>query len=133
MRTQDANLGKGMGRLLGGYARRFNERHDREGQLWGERYHVTPIESEAHLVRAGVYVLLNPVRAALCERAEQWCWSSYRGTIGLAEAPEALDGRGLLLALGGDPTDARRALRAIVDGEAARIVAGLRAEPTVPG
>jgi putative transposase len=36
---------------------------------------------EAHLVHAARYVALNPVRARLCERAEQWPWSSARAQL----------------------------------------------------
>jgi putative transposase len=36
---------------------------------------------EAHLVSALRYVALNPVRARLAERAEDWRWSSTRAHI----------------------------------------------------
>jgi hypothetical protein len=35
-------------------------------------------------------VPLNASRAGVCERPEDWPWSSYRATIGLEEAPAYL-------------------------------------------
>ena len=36
-------------------------------------------ETERHLVNAARYVYLNPVRAGLCARPEDWPWSGIRG------------------------------------------------------
>jgi hypothetical protein len=36
------------------------------------------------------YVVLNPVRAGMVETAGDWAWSSYRGVMGKAAAPEWL-------------------------------------------
>jgi putative transposase len=36
---------------------------------------------EVHLIHAARYVALNPVRARLCDRAEQWTWSSARAHL----------------------------------------------------
>jgi putative transposase len=33
----------------------------------------------------------NPVRAGICNRADEWPWSSYRATAGMAPAPAFLD------------------------------------------
>ena len=37
------------------------------------------------------YVVTNPVRAKLTERAEDWIWSSYRATAGLTVPPPFLN------------------------------------------
>lgn len=36
------------------------------------------------------YVVLNPVRAKVVKRPEEWAWSSYRGTVGRTRAPSWL-------------------------------------------
>ncbi len=59
------------------YARLINARHRWTGHLWQGRYGAVVMD-EAHLVHAARYVALNPVRARLCERAEDWPWSSAR-------------------------------------------------------
>ena len=40
---------------------------------------------EAHLRAAFAYVALNPVRAGLAARAEDWRWSSARAQLGIAD------------------------------------------------
>jgi putative transposase len=71
-------LSDGMHRLNGVYAQAFNRRHKRSGHLFGERYASWVVEDDQHLRTACEYVLQNPVRAGLCERAEQWPWSAVR-------------------------------------------------------
>lgn len=72
------DLSKGLQQLNGRYARAFNQRHERYGHLFGERYSVRRIESEQYLLEACSYVLLNPVKARLCDRVEEWPWSYSR-------------------------------------------------------
>jgi putative transposase len=84
VRTPEANLGAGMHRLNGRYAQDFNARHARSGHLWQERYHSVLLEQEAHLPQAIGYIALNPVRAGLCARPEDWPWSEHRTLTGLA-------------------------------------------------
>ena len=36
------------------------------------------------------YVVLNPVRAGLCDHPSEWRWSSYRASAGFEEAPPYL-------------------------------------------
>ena len=55
----------------------INARHRWTGHLWQGRYGAVAMD-EAHLVQAARYVALNPVRARLCDRAEEWPWSSTR-------------------------------------------------------
>jgi REP element-mobilizing transposase RayT len=73
--TERERLSAGMHRLNGNYARHFNERHDRCGHLFQDRYGAYLIDCERHLANACTYVAENPVRAGLCGRAEDWPWS----------------------------------------------------------
>jgi REP element-mobilizing transposase RayT len=77
-------LATGMQLLNGRYARGFNRRHKRYGAVFAERYSVRVVESEEHLFDACAYVVLNPVKAGLCDRAEAWPWSY--STYGLEAA-----------------------------------------------
>jgi REP element-mobilizing transposase RayT len=69
------NLSSGMQRLNGVYARRFNRRHGYRGHVFEDRFASFVIEDEPHLQAAVAYVHQNPVRAGLCNRAEEWRWS----------------------------------------------------------
>jgi REP-associated tyrosine transposase len=86
------NLAKGMHRLNGLYARRFNERHGHVGHLFEARYSSNLIETEEHLLQALRYVALNPVTAGLCDDPGDWEWSSFRATAGLERCPRFLAG-----------------------------------------
>jgi REP element-mobilizing transposase RayT len=68
------NLSLGLHRLNGLYAQRFNRRHRRKGHLFGDRFWASVVEDE-HFQAARAYILLNPVRAELCDVPEQFRWS----------------------------------------------------------
>jgi REP element-mobilizing transposase RayT len=71
-------LSAGMQWLNGVYAQSFNKRYGRHGHLFGGRYGSRVIEDEDYLRAACDYVLLNPVRAGLCDQASEWPWSATR-------------------------------------------------------
>jgi REP element-mobilizing transposase RayT len=76
--TTREQLSAGVHRLNWRYARHFNRRHARFGHVFAERFSARLIESEEYLYDACEYVLLNPVKAGLCERAEDWPCSYSR-------------------------------------------------------
>jgi REP element-mobilizing transposase RayT len=86
--TPEKTLSRGMQWLDGQYARRFNKRHKRVGHLFQGRFYAQLVQKESHLLELTRYVVLNPVRAGMVERPEEYRWSSYRATVGL-EAPPA--------------------------------------------
>ncbi len=81
------NLPSGMRQLNGLYAQFFNKRHNRCGHLFEARYRSILIEKDSYLLHVCRYVVLNPVRAGICQDPADWPWSSYRATAGL-EPPE---------------------------------------------
>jgi putative transposase len=76
------NLSIGMQRLNGRYAQRFNQRYDRVGHVFQNRFGSYVIETEEHFLRSLAYVAANPVKAGLCERIEDWPWRA-----GLRDCP----------------------------------------------
>jgi putative transposase len=89
--TPRANLSVGMQRLQSGYAQDFNERRRRLGHLFQGRFGAVRITSDEQLVTVAAYIARNPVEAGLCERAEDWRWSSHAATQGLVTPPPWLD------------------------------------------
>jgi len=57
------------------YSRRINFREGWRGYLWQGRFASAPMD-EAHLMACARYVEMNPVRASLAARPEDWPWSS---------------------------------------------------------
>lgn len=62
------------------YSRRINFAKGWTGYLWQGRFASYPMD-DAHLMAAVRYVELNPVKAGLTKRAEQWRWSSASAHI----------------------------------------------------
>lgn len=81
------NLSSGMRQLNGLHAKHFNARHKRCGHVFQARFRSLLVETDSYLLAVCRYVVLNPVRAGICERPEDWPWSSYRATAGLEPAP----------------------------------------------
>jgi putative transposase len=62
------------------YTRHVNFREGWRGHLWQERFH-SFVMDEAHLLACARYVELNPVRAQLATRPQDWPWSSARAHL----------------------------------------------------
>jgi putative transposase len=80
--TRRRDLSSGLHWLNWLYARRFNQKHGLFGHLFADRFSARTIESEEYLYDACSYVLLNPVKAGLCQRVEEWRWSFSRFGVG---------------------------------------------------
>lgn len=78
------SCGQGLGRAMGEAHRRYtsfiNARHGWTGHLFQGRF-ASVVMDEAHLLAATRYVALNPVRAGLAARAEDWPWSSVHAHL----------------------------------------------------
>jgi REP element-mobilizing transposase RayT len=72
-RTED--LSRLMHRLNSRYAQRFNERYNRHGHLFAERYSVRVVAREEYLDHVYEYINANPANAGLCAHGERWPWS----------------------------------------------------------
>jgi putative transposase len=72
-RTKELSAGLQM--LSWTYARAFNAKRGSFGHVFADRYSVRAIASEEYLYEVCSYVVLNPVRAGLCDRVEEWRWS----------------------------------------------------------
>src|SRR5271166_5336706 len=66
------------------YAGEVHARLKRTGHFWQGRFGAVAMDEE-HLAAAVRYVALNPVRARLVARAQDWRWSSARAHLGLGE------------------------------------------------
>jgi putative transposase len=54
----------------------YNKRHDRRGTLWGERFKSVIVENGETLINCLAYIDLNPIRAGLVKRPEDYRWNS---------------------------------------------------------
>jgi REP-associated tyrosine transposase len=96
IRLTEPNLSRGMQWLNGLYAQVFNARHRFSGHLFQGRFHSTLVGEDGHVLELARYIVLNPVRAGICDHPLEWRWSSCRATLGLDESPVFLDHTWLL-------------------------------------
>lgn len=125
LRTPQPNLSAGMHDLNSGYASGFNRRYRRCGSLFQGRFKAVLVEDESHALELTRYIHLNPVRASIVQRPEQYGWSSYRDYLGMRRAPAWLDWETVVGELGKDRSFARSGYRRFVE-------AGLSEPPKSP-
>src|SRR4051812_18386656 len=82
---------RGMKALNFRYAAAFNARHRTRGHVTERRYNANRIHDDGQLLTTFRYVARNPVTAGICDRPQDWPWSSYAGTVGLAPAQSFVD------------------------------------------
>ena len=58
------------------FTRYYNKRHDRRGYFWGDRYKSVIVENGETLVNCLAYIDLNPVRAGMVKKPEDYRWNS---------------------------------------------------------
>jgi putative transposase len=68
---------KSMQLVAGRTGQEFNQRKNRNGAFWEDRYHATAIEDGDHFFRCCAYIDLNMVRAGVVDHPSQWLHSGY--------------------------------------------------------
>ena len=83
------------------YVRHVNVVYKRTGTLWEGRYKASLIDTERYLLSCYRYIELNPVRAGMVQRAEEYHWSSHAAHVKAAPSSMIVD-HPLYVALGKD-------------------------------
>ncbi len=76
--TNDVNLSEAMKNLFERYAIYFNRKYQRKGHVFYGRFRITLCSDDSYLLSCSVYIHLNPYRAGLCEKPEDYEWTSAR-------------------------------------------------------
>jgi REP element-mobilizing transposase RayT len=88
--TMIPSLSRGMKYINGVYTQSFNRRHSKVGHVFQGRFKSILVDRDSYLLELSRYIVLNPVRAGMVRAPEEWSWSSYLATAGLAIAHPAL-------------------------------------------
>jgi putative transposase len=112
--TLDGNLSLGMRHINGVYSQYFNRRHQRVGHVFQGRFKAILVERESYLLELCRYVVLNPVRAGVVGRVDDYLWSSYRATAGAGDGSAFLDAESILSRFDADRRRAQQAYRGFV-------------------
>ena len=76
LREKFSNLSEFVREIKVGFTRFYNRRHKRRGYFWGDRFKSVIVENGETLVNCLAYIDLNPLRAGLVERPEDYRWNS---------------------------------------------------------
>ena len=112
--TPAPNVSAGMQRLNGIYAQWFNHLYGFSGHVFERRFFSRLVESTYDLLELTRYIVLNPVRASLCDNASDWRSSSYPALAGDAPVAPFLTTRWLLSHFSPNARQARDAFRTFV-------------------
>jgi len=109
-------IAQSMQLIAGRTAQEYNQRKNRQGAFWEDRYHATAVDANEHLHRCLAYIDLNMVRAGVVRHPGNWKESGY---IEIQKPPERyaiIDFQSLNDLCGfADPSDFRSAHRQWVE------------------
>jgi REP element-mobilizing transposase RayT len=91
LETPAGNLSQIMHHINGAYTTFFNTKRSRSGHLFQGRYKAILIEVDEYAKELSRYIHLNPVRAGMVGKPEEYEWSSYRHYTVERNAPEWLE------------------------------------------
>ena len=95
--TPEGNLGRLMYFINGSYTGYYNRKNKRVGHLFQGRYKAILVDRDSYLVELSRYMHLNPVRAGMVGKPEEYQYSSYRSYI--FPAGESIVGREMILGM----------------------------------
>ena len=78
----DVPISRFVQRLFGAYTQAYNQQQGRSGPLFEGRFRHVRVDRDEYAVHLCRYVHLNPVKAGLVDRPEQWVYSNYLEWIG---------------------------------------------------
>jgi len=63
--------------IAGRVAQEYNQRKQRKGAFWEDRYHATAVDTDSHLSQCLTYIDMNMVRAGVVKHPQDWPISGY--------------------------------------------------------
>lgn len=63
--------------IAGRTAQLYNQRKQRKGAFWEDRYHATAVQTDEHFIRCLIYIDLNMVRAGVVRHPQKWPHCGY--------------------------------------------------------
>ncbi|MEK7699881.1 MAG: transposase [Planctomycetota bacterium] len=79
--TPKANMSQIMQNINTSYTVYTNRKHQRSGHLFQGRFKGIVVDKDEYLITLSRYIHLNPVRAGIVQRPEDYRWTSYRAYI----------------------------------------------------
>jgi putative transposase len=76
LRAKLSSLSEFVREIKVGFARYYNKRHNRRGYFWGDRFKSVIVDKGETLINCLAYIDLNPLRAGIVRRPENYRWNS---------------------------------------------------------
>jgi putative transposase len=76
LRAKLSSLSEFVREIKVGFARYYNKRHNRRGYFWGDRFKSVIVDKGETLINCLAYIDLNPLRAGIVKRPEDYRWNS---------------------------------------------------------
>jgi len=70
-------IAKSMQLIAGRTGQEYNQKNNRRGAFWEDRYHATAISDDNHLIQCMLYIDLNMVRAGVVNHPKKWIPCGY--------------------------------------------------------
>ncbi len=84
IRTPNANIGEVMNYFMREVSREIGRQTNRVNHVFGGQYRASLITKDIYLHHAYKYIYRNPVEARICQRVEQYPYSTLYGLMGSA-------------------------------------------------
>ena len=107
LETPAGNLSQIMRHINGAYTTYFNVKRKRAGHLFQGIYKAILVEADEYAAELSRYIHLNPVRAGMVARPEEYQWSSFRSYTGQSKAHDWLKTDFILGYFGGNTQKAK--------------------------
>lgn len=85
LETSEDEIGRFMKCLSERYAMYFNHKYQYRGHLFESRYKSCLVKEDSYFLQTSRYIHLNPVKARIVVKPEDYRWSSYQTMIALKD------------------------------------------------
>lgn len=85
IKTKNKHVWYLMSRVNKSYATNFNNKYNYVGHLFQSRYNAQIIQDDRYVLEVSRYIHLNPLKAGIVKRPEDYEWSSYPIYVGKAK------------------------------------------------
>ncbi|MFH1846882.1 MAG: transposase [Candidatus Omnitrophota bacterium] len=106
--TPEGNLSKVMQYINSSYTLYYNTKRRKKGHLFQGRYKAILVEKNEYMKELSRYIHLNPIKAKMVERPEEYEWSSYRYYLNSKGKPDFLETDFILSCFEGDKNEYKR-------------------------
>ncbi len=110
----EGDLSSFMHAIQSPYAKFYCKKYGRVGHVWQGRFKCSWIDTDAYLFACGNYIELNPIRAKLVKKTEDWPFSSYR-FYAFGEKDDLIDADPLYFELHDDPGIRQQMYRKLIE------------------